>query len=208
MFLFDAGRQVIAKLVEILALALEIVHPTFTFDGHQLFEVGLGNLESIAVETRSFWYVADGGFFRGTRSPRSFYDPTKHAQILPEARPKELPLLVSLEPVDAKNLWRIGGSFGHGEPVLPVVSHVVTAEGQHRHRIAAHHAHGAGGGRCSLGGQGGAEKGSVLPIERLINQRDEFLPPRAKQNSADGHSLRLLPFGRVGGTLLDRYRKP
>ena len=45
----------------------------------------------------------------------------------------------------------------HHDPVAEVVAHVVAAERQHGHRVAAHLADGAGGGGGGLRAHGGAD---------------------------------------------------
>src|SRR6266545_3804446 len=74
--------------------------------------------------------------------------------------------------------------------MAPIIAHVVAAERQHRHRIAPHHAHRAGGRRGRFGCQCRPEKSAMLPVERLIDERNHLLPARAEKYRADGHALR------------------
>ena len=77
--------------------------------------------------------------------------PLQHAHVLAEAGPEEAAVVVFAEPVDVEDRRWIGKLLAHVEPVLPVVAHVIAAERQHRHRVAARHADGAGGGGGRLG---------------------------------------------------------
>ena len=81
-------------------------------------------------------------------------------------------------------------------PVPQVVAHVVAAERQHRHRVAAHHADLAGRRGGGLRAERRAEEHAVLPVERLEHQRDVGPPARAEDDRADRHALRVLPRGR------------
>ncbi len=47
-FFLDAGGQPIAEGVEIVTLALEVISPAFAVDRHQLIEIGLSDIESVA----------------------------------------------------------------------------------------------------------------------------------------------------------------
>ena len=91
--------------------------------------------------------------------------------------------------------------------MAPIIAHVVAAERQHRHRIAPHHAHGAGSRRGGFGRQCRAQKSAMLPVEGLIDQRNQFLPARAEKNRADRHAFGLFPLRRIGRALFDRHRE-
>lgn len=45
MLLFDARRQMIAELIEILALTLEVIFPVFPVNTHQLFKIRFRNFK-------------------------------------------------------------------------------------------------------------------------------------------------------------------
>ena len=59
----------------------------------------------------------------------------------------------------------------HLDPVPEIVAHVIAAEGQHGHRIAADLADGAGGGGGHFRAHGGADVDAGAPVEGLIDQR-------------------------------------
>ena len=105
------------------------------------------------------------------------------------------------EPVDVKHLRQLVRFRAEAQPVSPVVGHVVTAEGQHRHGIPAHHPHRAGGRGGGFRGGGSAHEHPVLPIERLEDQRRKRGPPPAEQDRRDRHALGLLHGGSIAGQL-------
>ena len=201
------ARQMIAEGIEEIALALQIIFPGLAIDADQLIDVGLGYFESFAGQARCLGHVADRRFIRLAAAFRALDDPAQHAEVLAESRPEKSAALVTLEPIDAENFRRIGHLLAHRQPMAPIVAHVVAAERQHRHRIAPHHTDRAGSCRGGLGRQSRAEKSAVLPIERLVDQRNQLLPARAEKNRADRHAFGLFPFRRIGRALFDRDRE-
>src|SRR6266511_6373773 len=91
--------------------------------------------------------------------------------------------------------------------MAPIISHVVAAERQHRHRIAPHDTHGTGGCRGRFGWQCRPEKSAMLPIEGLIDERNHLLAARAEKYRTDGHALGLFPLRRIARALLYGHRK-
>jgi hypothetical protein len=73
----------------------------------------------------------------------------------------------------------------HLQPVLEVVAHVVAAERQHGHRVAADDADLAGRGGGRLGAERGAEVDAVPPVERLQHERDGGGAATAEDDRAD-----------------------
>ena len=84
-------------------------------------------------------------------------DPLEDAHVLAEAGPEELAFGVLAEPVDAEDARRFGEGALHLDPVAEVIPHVVSAEGQHGHGIAADIAYGRAGG-------GGGLEPMVAPV--------------------------------------------
>ncbi len=58
----------------------------------------------------------------------------------PKPGQRNLPSLSCAEPVDHEDLRRVRDRRLHVQPVREVLAHVVAAEGEHRHRVAAHDA--------------------------------------------------------------------
>src|SRR5215471_7743191 len=80
-------------------------------------------------------------------------------------------------------------TFSHVEPVLEILADVVPAEWQHRHRIAAHSSYSAGGGRSCFRSHGRTEIHTMIPVERLIDQRHGVAAASAENNGTDWHAL-------------------
>ena len=67
-----------------------------------------------------------GGFHRVYLALAAVDDPLQHAQVVAEARPDEVPLVVRAEPVDVEDLrGLIAQLLAHLEPVREVVAHIV-----------------------------------------------------------------------------------
>ncbi len=112
-------------------------------------------------------------------------NPLDDPQVLAVAGPEELALLVAAEPVDVEDLGRAVHPLAHGQPVLEVVAHVVAAEGQHGHRVAADLALLAELGGGPLRGHRGPDEDAVLPVERLVDQRGAGAPGGRRRSSAE-----------------------
>ena len=97
------------------------------------------------------------------------------------------------EPVDVVDLRHVLGAvlLAQVNPVLEVVTSVVTDEGQHSHRVAANHADGTISSRSGLRGQSDSAEHALLPALRLRNQRDGGLAATTQNDSAQRHTLRV-----------------
>src|SRR5499433_2492066 len=135
----------IAEGIKEITLALEIILPSLAIDGHQLIDIGVGNFESFAAQARCLGHITDGRLIGLAAALAALHNPTQHPQVFAKTGPQKTAALVALEPVDAEDLRWVGGPLGHCQPMAPIVTHVVAAERQHRHRIAPHYAYGAGG---------------------------------------------------------------
>src|SRR4029077_19397300 len=91
--------------------------------------------------------------------------------------------------------------------MAPIVTHVVAAERQHRHWIATQPAHSAGGRRSGFGRKCRPQKSAMLPVEGLVDQRNQFLPARAEKYRADRHPFRLFPLWRIAWALFYGHRE-
>ncbi|SLC66070.1 Uncharacterised protein [Mycobacteroides abscessus subsp. massiliense] len=92
--------------------------------------------------------------------------------------------------------------------MVQVVTHVVTHEGQHGHRITPHRADLALGGGRLLRTQGAADEHAVLPVPGLGHQRHRCLATAAEQDCRDRHTLWVIPFGSQDGALRHRSAVP
>ncbi len=85
-----------------------------------------------------------------------------------------------------------------------VVAHVVAAEGQHGHGIAAKLSDFSGGGRGGLAAGGGAEEGAVLPVEGFGHERNDAGTASAEEDGVNRNALGIFPLFRDGRALLRR----
>ena len=104
--------------------------------------------EAIPVHVFVVRGPADGGFLALGAAANTIDYPLEDAHVLAVTGPEEVAVGVLAEPVDVEDA---GGGFElalHLQPVPEVVAHVVAAEGEHGHGVAADFADGAtGGGR-------------------------------------------------------------
>ena len=137
------------------------------------------------VEAFGRGHVADRRLHGVGLAAAAVENPLDHAQVLAVARPEELAVLIGAEPVDVEDLGRVGHPPAHVQPVLEVVAHVVAAEGQHGHRVAADFAELAELGGRALRGHRRADEHAVLPVERLVDQRRQVAPRRPPKMIAE-----------------------
>src|SRR5207249_9720611 len=71
----DAGRQMIAKLIEVFALALEVILPTLAIHGNQPVEIGLGDIKFPTIQALRLRHIADGRLFRLSTTLGTLDDP-------------------------------------------------------------------------------------------------------------------------------------
>ena len=88
-----------------------------------------------------------------------------------------------------------------------IVAHVIAAEGQHCHGVAAHNAHSTGGSCGCFRSHGGTDEHAVLPAAGLIYQRSGFRPAPAENHCGNGHALRVVKFRAYTGAVFRRSGK-
>ena len=123
----------------------------------------------------------------------AIHDPLEHAHILAEARPDELAIAVLAEPVHMEDARRLAETALHLDPVAEIIAHVVAAEGQHGHRVAAHFADRARRRGRHFRAHGRADVNAGAPVEGLIDQGHGRGAAPAEDDRADRHALGVLP---------------
>ncbi len=88
-----------------------------------------------------------------------------------------------------------------------VVAHVVAAEGEHGHGVAADDAGFSGGGGGGFGGHDRAEEDAVLPGEGFLDEGDGGGAAATEEDGGDGDAGGVFPFGGDDGTLAGRDGK-
>src|SRR5699024_6223 len=104
--------------------------------------------------------------------------------------------LTTTEPVDQEDLWQeVSALVTHVDPVLQVVTSVVTNEWQHCHWVVAQGANLSFSRRCGLTGcQQGADHCAVLRVKGLGNQWDGACPAAAEQDGVKLYTLPVIKF--------------
>ena len=142
-----------------------------------------------------------------TRAVRAIDDPLQHAHVLAEAGPEELAVLVLAEPVHhGRSSAGAGSAPACRSQCCEVVAHVVAAEGQHRHRVAAHDADLAGRRGGGLRAERRAEEDAVRPVERLEHERHGGRAAAAEDDRGDRHALGIVRRACESAGLLRRRR--
>ena len=193
------------ELQKELVLARDFGQEVFAAEFHGRIELVVGKaLESFDAEVLPIRGPTDGGFMSWDASMASFDDPLEDADILSEAGPKEIALGVFSEPIDVEDSRETADMFSHIEPVGKVVPHVVAAEREHRHRIAADGSDRTACGRGRLGALGGPEEYAVGPVEGLEDQGHGCRSTSTEDDRIDRHPFGVLPFGVDIGALVGR----
>src|SRR5882724_9896373 len=166
----DRRRHPLAELLVEFAQLVEGLPPLLAVHVQRRLERARRHLKPRAIDRAFRWYMTDRGFHGRAASVNALDDPLEDAHVLPVSGPEEEALRIAPEPVHPEDLRRILQAGPDRQPMGEVVGHVVTAERDHRHRVAPHDAHlpGDRGGR--LGSHGRAQEDPVIPVERLEDE--------------------------------------
>ena len=137
--------------------------------GLQFLKFLLGEIEARPIDIFVTRHPADRRFFGPATRPHAVADPFQHAHVFGKTRPDKFSILVFAKPVHMENTRGLAEIALHVHPVAEVITHVVTAKRQHRHRIAAHLADCARSGGGHLRTHRCANVNTTRPVERLIN---------------------------------------
>src|SRR6476659_988026 len=111
----------------------------------KLLESLLWKIQSIPVEVFIAGLPAEGGFLAECPAASPVHDPLEDAHVFAEARPEKCAVFAFPEPVHVKNARRFAQGTLHIDPVAEIVAHMIAAEWQHGHGIAANFSEGSGG---------------------------------------------------------------
>src|SRR4051812_9912154 len=175
--------------------------PSTVIESLQLREFVFGEFEAIPRDVLITRHPANRSLASGRAISRPFNDPFEYPHILAEPRPQEIPAFIFAEPVHVKDTRRHSERTLHGEPMAKVVAHVISAEGQHRHGIAAHLANCACRCRCRFRSHRCAYVDAGAPVEGLVHQRHRSGATTPKDKCTDWYAFRIFP-GRVDGRAL------
>ena len=142
--------EMVVKLDEELFVVDDFVFPGGAIDGLQLVELLFGKVQALPFHVAVFGDPADGGFAGFGTDPGAVYDPFKDAHVFAVAGPDELSLGALAEPVHVEDARGDAERALHLDPVTKVVAHMVAAEREHGHGIAANFADFPGCGGCGF----------------------------------------------------------
>ena len=125
----------------------------------------------------------------------SLDDPLENPHVVSKSGPEEFSLGTLPEPVHVEDAWKMLHQPAHLEPVSKVIPHVIAAEWQHGHRIAAHLTDRPRSGRGHFGSDGGSEIDAVNPVEGLEDQRHRRCTASTEDHGADPHPFGIFPVG-------------
>ena len=131
-------------------------------------------------------------------------DPFEDTHVVTEAGPEEFPLGALAKPVHMEDAGDVLHEAAHLQPMSEVISHVVTAEGKHRHRVTPHLADRSCCSGSHLRAHRGAEVDAVDPVKGLENKRHRRGASASEDHGADLYPLRILPIGIDDGAIARR----
>ena len=120
-------------------------------------------------------------------------DPTKHAHIFPKPWPSEPPVRIFTEPVNLKNVGSMLNKLAHLQPMLEIISNVVTTKRNHREWVSTDNTYLANNGSSRLRSHRGGLIDSILPIEGLNNQGRRVSTTAAEQKRRNRNSVGIIP---------------
>ena len=164
-------------------------------------ELGFGEVESGPLDVVEVGGPADRRLPGAHPAMDAVDDPLEDAHVLCVAGPEEAAVLVLAEPVDVEDARGDGERALHFDPVAEVVSHVVAAEGQHGHGVAADPACGRAGCGGGLRAHGCAGVDAGGPVEGLVDERDGGGAAASEDDGGDRDSVGVLPVGIDRGAL-------
>ena len=136
--------------------------------------------------------AADRCLDGGSAAVTTAKNPFQHAHVVAKAGPQEFAVVAFAEPVDVENLRQLHAGLFETEPVREIITEVVTAEGLHRHRVAAHHADRAGRSGRGFRGHRRAGQHAVGPTFGFQHQRHQRGTAATEDDGVDRHARRII----------------
>ena len=161
-------------------------------DAEQFCDEFVIQFESNQVEVVRARQPADRRLQRAATSFATLNDPFQYAHVFAKPRPQEFSVRAFAKPVHGENVRWIREPFPNSEPVVEIISDVISAERQHRHWIATHLTDSTGRRGGCFRSHRSTEVNTVSPIERLIDERRRIAAASAENDRADWHSFAFL----------------
>ena len=166
-----------------------------------------GEIQSFPLDVFVVRGPADGRLLALGAAVDAVHDPFEHPHVVAEAGPDEFAVCIFAEPVHVEDAGRAAERALHLDPVAEIIAHVIAAERQHGHGIAADLADFSRRGGGHLRSHGGADIYPGTPVESLVDERNGAGAAAAENDRADGNAGGILPGGINRRTLRSRSGK-
>src|SRR2546426_12651619 len=132
-------RQATSQQLQQFILQLQFPLPLPAVDrAHALELVAAEAFQTLPIQILEIWDLADGCFNRIASALTALHNPLEHSHVLAVPRPDEFPIGIGTKPIDAEDARALRHRAPQLEPMVEVVTHVVTDKRDHCHRIAPH----------------------------------------------------------------------
>src|SRR6266581_2896858 len=111
----------------------ELLLPFLVIDSQNLDDAFVLHVQIGKIEIVWAGQPANGRFDRAARLFAAVDDPFEDAHVVAKTGPEKLPVHAFAEPVRVKDEWRICQALSDIDPMLEVITDVISAEWQHRH---------------------------------------------------------------------------
>jgi len=182
------GNTVADLLIELLD-ACDLFLPEILVNVKQTLKSLLVDIKTLDVDVLRSGNITDGSLNCIYLALATSDDPKKNTHIVTEAGPDEVTLIVGTEPVNVEYLGSLGDLLAHCDPVTEVVTHIVTGERKHCHRIAANYTDSAGSGCGSLGCHDRTNEYTVLPVSGFVYKGSSLSTAAAEYDSGNGNTV-------------------
>ena len=180
------------RVCEVIGVGFGEFLDAVSVDSHNGVEFFLGEVKTREVHVFVGRNVTERRILRSGGAFDAADHPCEDASVVAVARPHELAFRRLAEPVDVEHCRRLG-DFRHGQVVREVVAHVVTAEREHRERVAAESADLTFSSSRLFGTDRGAEVDTVCPVVCLEHERDVVHAATAINEDVNRDAFRALP---------------
>jgi len=167
----------------------------FAVDLHELVKVFFTHVKTAPIQIAVAGHPADRGFLSPSAPGGALDDPAEWAHVVAEAWPHPFGVPVLAEPVDVEDARGLGELALHFDPMAKIVAHVVAAEGEHGHWVAADSANITLGCGRHFRACRGAEVDAVTPVKGLRDQWHIVHAATSEDHGMDAHALRFFPIG-------------
>src|SRR5579883_2001548 len=105
-------------------------------DAHQFFETFFAYIQTVPIDIFIAWHPSQHRLYCACMSMNAIRHPLQYSHVLAKTRPHNSAGLIHAEPIHAKDSWCMINTKANLQPVIEIVTHVITTERQHSHGIA------------------------------------------------------------------------